>query len=462
MQFKTCSCDGGWYNKLKFESVGVNRMNATDRIADFSMIWKQVSQVFPYFDRQTIDWDMAYRVYLPRIMQAENEREFHLLLAEFMNLLGDGHTDYQFPKALLDANGYLPFAIRMVGEQYCVNEVHPEYAEHCGSVLREINGIPLSDLLQKVKKYSYHRDNYISRYRLHQILPFFLSTKGNIAGCSSGAFCFDLLAAKPETVVTVPTQSPEDYQAVETPKLDIRSYAGGILYIRLDDFQYSEAAAEIGAAIERMPGLKGVLLDLRENIGGMTKYGAQVAELFISGVFHGCKKHTRSMTGVGVSSASQLMLWSEKAREKWLLSGVTSREEIEESLRYVSNTHFDSYVDSYGTETHTARFSGPCVILSSRHTVSAAEDFIAMFRSSQRATVVGTETCGTTGTPLLQKLSCGGRIRVCSVGYRLLDDTEFIGCGIKPDVFCEPTVDEFQNGMDRVLAEGLRELREQS
>ena len=126
----------------------------------------------------------------------------------------------------------------------------------------------------------------------------------------------------------------------------------------------------------------------------------------------------------------------------------------------MTNTHYDRYVDTYGGVGHTAIFDGPCVILTSRQTVSAAEDFIAMFRTNQRATIVGTNTCGTTGTPLMQELSCGGWIRVCSVGYRLLDGTEFIGCGIKPDIYCEPSAEDFRQGYDSVLDRGMGVLKD--
>ncbi len=68
-------------------------MKTADHIADLSMIWKQTASVFPYFDRLDLDWDEAYVDALPYVMGAENEREFHLMLAEFMKLLGDGHTD---------------------------------------------------------------------------------------------------------------------------------------------------------------------------------------------------------------------------------------------------------------------------------------------------------------------------------------------------------------------------------
>lgn len=435
-------------------------MNTTDRIADLSMLWKQASMTFPYFDQRNIDWDRAYREYLPKVIDATTDTDFHLLLAEFMNLLGDGHTDYLLPKSLQDEIGYLPFTLRFTQDSYCIDAAISEYQAYAGSQVLSINGIPFMTLIQKVKRYGYHIGNYVSRYRLHQILPFLLKSTGNHAETSNGAFTFDLLPSKPDNLSSKALLIPVDFQQVDAGKLDIRLYED-ILYIKLDNFMYAKAVDEVRSAITRHSGVVGIIFDLRENIGGMTMHGAKIAELLISGEFHGCRKRTRSMTGIGLASASQIIQWSDEEIESHIAAGYSTREEIEESKSFITNTHYDKYVDTYGSEDHTALFSGPCVILTSRHTVSAAEDFIAMFRTNQRSTIIGTATCGTTGTPLMQKLSCGGWMRICSVGYRLMDGTEFIGCGINPDIICEISVDDFVNGYDYVLSKGLEYMRKQ-
>ena len=435
-------------------------MNTTDRIADLSMLWKQASITFPYFDQRNIDWDRAYREYLPKVIDATTDTDFHLLLAEFMNLLGDGHTDYLLPKSLQDQIGYLPFTLRFTQDSYCIDAAISEYQAYAGSQLPSINRIPFMTLIQEVKRYGYHIGNYVSRYRLHQILPFLLKSTGNHAETSNGEFTFDLLPSKPDNLSSKALLLPVDFQQVDAGKLDIRLYED-ILYIKLDNFMYGRAVDEIRSAITRHSGVVGIIFDLRENIGGMTMHGAKIAELLIPGEFHGCRKRTRSMTGIGLASASQIIQWSDEEIESHIAAGYSTREEIEESKRFITNTHYDKYVDSYGSEDHTALFSGPCVILTSRHTVSAAEDFIAMFRTNQRATIIGSATCGTTGTPLMQKLSCGGWMRICSVGYRLMDGTEFIGCGINPDIICEISVDDFVNGYDYVLSKGLEYMRKQ-
>lgn len=435
-------------------------MNTTDRIADLSMLWKQAAITFPYFDQRDIDWDRTYREYLPKVIDATTNKDFHLLLAEFMNLLGDGHTDYLLPKSLQDEIGYLPFTLRFTQDSYCIDATIPEYQAYAGSQVLSINGTPFIDLIQEVNRYCYHVGNYVSRYRLHQILPFLLKSTGNHAETSNGEFTFDLLPSKQDNLSSKVLMLPIDYQQVKVGKLDIRLY-DDILYIKLDNFMYGRAVDEVHSAITQNSGIAGIIFDLRENIGGMTMHGAKIAELLIPGKFHGCQKRTRSMTGVGLASASQIIQWSDEEIETHIAAGYSTREEIEESKSFITNTHYDKYADTYGSEDHTALFPGPCVILTSRHTVSAAEDFIAMFRTNQRATIIGTATCGTTGTPLMQKLSCGGWMRICSVGYRLMDGTEFIGCGIKPDIICEISADDFANGYDYVLSKGLEYMRKQ-
>lgn len=433
-------------------------MNITDRITDLSMLWKQASITFPYFDQRNIDWDRTYRDYLPQIIDAATEQEYHLLLAEFMNLLGDGHTDYLLPKALQNETGYLPFALRFIQDTYCIDAAIPEYQEYIGTQVLSINGVSFSKLIQEVKRYSYHIGNYVSRYRLHQILPILLRSTGNQIETSNGPFTFDLLPSKQDNLPAKALTLPVDFLPVNVGRLDIRLY-DEILYIRLDNFMYSRAVDEVRSALTQNPSIAGIIFDLRENIGGMTMHGAKIAELLISGEFHGCQKRTRSMTGIGLASASQIIQWSDEEIEHHIAADYSSREEIKESKSFITNTHYDKYIDTYGSKHHKAMFTGPCVILTSRHTVSAAEDFIAMFRTNQRAVIIGTETCGTTGTPLMQKLSCGGWMRICSVGYRLMDGTEFIGCGIKPDIFCEMSVDDFAKGYDYVLNEGLVYMR---
>ena len=204
---------------------------------------------------------------------------------------------------------------------------------------------------------------------------------------------------------------------------------GDVLQVRFDDLLSSRAKEIREKILEAKP--RAVILDIRENIGGMSKYGAEIAQLFLSGRFGGCKKWTRRMTGVGYAGSIQVLNMS--SDELATISGKEDRDEIEKSRRIANLADFEEYEDWWGDEDSPALFEGPVVVLTSCKTVSAAEDFVAFFKSTGRGTIVGTPTCGTTGTPLLKGLFCG-TLRVCSVGYQLRDGTEFLGRGIEPDI----------------------------
>lgn len=403
-------------------------MTLSEKIMDLSLIWKQAAIVFPYFDRLDFNWDEKYGEYLEKIMQTSTDREHYLLLAEFINLLHDGHSDLTFPKTLLDEIGYLPFSLLYGKGDHYVD----------GHRVVRINGKPMEEILDEAFRYRYHVGNYVPR--LGQFLPLLLNSPEILLETDAGKQQFALLRQRP----TVTRQE----------NVEFAEY-GDILYIRLPDFLRDRTVQIHEKLMECAP--RAVILDIRENIGGMTKYGGSIAELFIAGQFHGCHKRTRVIRGNDVGPASQIVRMRETELEGLIAKGFTTRDEIERSWKVYRNAYCEEYLDTYGTPGKAALFTGPCVLLTSRGTVSAAEDFAAFFRSNRRAVLIGTHTCGTTGTPLIQALSAGSA-RICTVGYRLADGTEFIGKGIQPDIEKESDAEDIRRGKDTVLEYALEYL----
>lgn len=300
-------------------------MNQADRLYDLSMIWAKVNEIFPYFERLDFDWNDLYHSYIPRVLEAADEREFHDLMTEFVSRLNDGHTKYIPP----------------------------------------------------------------AEYRK-----------------------------------TKPFVQPE------APSFAVSQ--DGVLTIKINEFlhdysntvrQYLQSNSNIGL----------VRIDVRDNIGGNTIYGAKVAELFISGEFHACKKWTRLQKGVDAAVASQTVNMRKETIQRYLEEGLMTQAEIQKNLRILAGTYYEEYTDHFGSAGNKALYHGPIEILISDKTMSAAEDFVAMFRSNHRAIIKGEATFGSTGSPYHINLRCGGRAQVVSVGYRLLDGTDFIGVGIQPD-----------------------------
>lgn len=89
------------------------------------------------------------------------------------------------------------------------------------------------------------------------------------------------------------------------------------------------------------------------------------------------------------------------------------------------------------------------IILTSSRTFSAAEDFVAAFKSLKRGLVVGEATGGSTGQPLLINLPGNGSARICTKRDQFADGDDFVGKGVLPDKEVKPTVGDFRKGLIR-------------
>lgn len=212
--------------------------------------------------------------------------------------------------------------------------------------------------------------------------------------------------------------------------------ADGVFTVKINDFMH-DYAGTVREYLEKYPEITKVCIDVRDNVGGNTIYGAKIAELFIPGEFHACQKWTRIQKGIDAAVASQTANMSEATIKRYLAEGLMTEEGVQKDAKIRTGTYYETYIDSFGAPGNKALFQGPVELLTSRRTISAAEDFVAMFKSNRRATIIGEPTFGSTGSPCLFQLRCGGRAQVVSVGYRLLDGTEFINVGIQPDVCTE-------------------------
>ena len=422
-------------------------MEVYDKIADLALLWRRAGEIFPRFADVACNWEEAFYQFLPRLMRAD-DRQTHLLFAEFLNLLGDGHTDYQFPRAFLREYGFAPFSLGFCADAYFLNGVSPEYGAFLGAAVEAVDGRPFSEFLNEAAKYSYHVGSFLPEYRLNALLPLLLRGQTHEMITSKGSFSFRLLPERPELLL-----------ARKRRAFEIRQLGNGILYVNLPDFLHADAAVKVRTALEETTP-DGLILDIRDNIGGMTLFGAQVVELLISGAFSGCRKQTRIMEGVDLAGASQILLESPEEQAREIAAGLYTRAQMEDARKRMAGSYTRFYLDHFGKEGQQALFSGPCAVLTSRRTVSAAEDFLAMLRCNHRAAVIGAPTCGTTGTPMLLKLRCGGSARICSVGYQLLDGTAFLGLGIQPDIPIEPTPEDILTGKDPVLDAAVSQLTE--
>ena len=415
-------------------------MDMATKVLDLSQCYHSLSTVFPYFHRLDFDPEAWYSECVRRAVTAQDEKHYHLAMITFLNRFGDGHTDYRPPRAWMDRIGHLPFQLDTFSDGYY----------RAGERVLAIDGVTPEAWTEQMRDILPSREGFIYPESFQRYLPLFLPEGKHVLTTTAGEAVFQLSPERAKPTGFRPEASLPYVTLREGPCL--RRYAEDILYIRLDHFLMDWAQA-IREALTEYRHWRGVILDIRENIGGMTLYAARVAELFLNGEFSACRKWTRLTRGIDLASASQM---ANMTAEK--LKKLGADKENRQCLDTLSRRNFEEYTDSFGTSGQKAVYSGPLVLLTGSSTISAAEDFTAMFRSNGRAWLLGMPTRGTTGTPLTQALPGGGALRVVSVGYRLLDGTDFIGKGIACDEQCSPNPVAWYSGHDEALQRALEHL----
>jgi carboxyl-terminal processing protease len=166
----------------------------------------------------------------------------------------------------------------------------------------------------------------------------------------------------------------------------------GIGYIRVASFQ-ERTVRDLEEAIHDLQkkGMGGLILDLRNNPGGLLNQAVQVADLFL---------------------------------EKGKLIVYTEGRARNQNLRFV---------DERETPYHF-----PMVILINSGSASASEIVAGALQSHKRAVVVGTNTFGKGSVQTVIPLNDGSGLRLTTAKYFTPDKRSIHGTGIAPDIVVEP------------------------
>lgn len=183
-------------------------------------------------------------------------------------------------------------------------------------------------------------------------------------------------------------------------------------YLRLLEFS-EEASSDVSRSVAGLveAGATALLLDLRENGGGLLDEGVAVASVFLS-------------------------------------DGIVAMEERRGSLAPLSVTP------------QARRFSGPVVVLVSHFTASASE-VVAGALQDAGATLIGERTFGKATVQTIYPLRGGWGLRLTTARYYTRRGRRIDAQGLRPDVIVPMDVDLIQGPRDVQLKEATTALRTQ-
>lgn len=210
-----------------------------------------------------------------------------------------------------------------------------------------------------------------------------------------------LMRGKPGTKVTVTIRRPGEErfryftlprEIIKVTSVTAKRLVGDVGYIRLKQFQsgtHAELLEQVGKLREKGP-LQGVLLDLRNNPGGLVNEASEVADEFLS---RGTIYSTR---------------------------------------------HRGQIVDEVRASPLGALERGPVVILVNEYSASAAELLAGALQDNGRAVVVGTRTFGKGSVQTILDLPGGAGLKLTTMRYYTPRGRSIQAHGIEPNLRVEP------------------------
>lgn len=189
----------------------------------------------------------------------------------------------------------------------------------------------------------------------------------------------------------------------------------GVGYIRIPSFEGEDWGAEIDPVLEALAGVRGIVLDIRCNTGGIDGTARTVAQRFVD------------------------------------------REGVAEYVAYRSGPGHEDFGPPIPVTVSPAgrRFTGPVVLLTDRGIFSAAEQFVLFMRLAAHLTIVGDTTAGASGRPITRELPNGWSYRLSTWVSYTASHEAYEGIGLPPDVVVRPLPGDAGRGIDRVLEAAL-------
>jgi carboxyl-terminal processing protease len=177
----------------------------------------------------------------------------------------------------------------------------------------------------------------------------------------------------------------------------VENLPGDIGYIRLDSFISHKANDEMRDALKKVSGDKGLILDLRNNPGGLLSNAIEIANMFLD---HGV---------------------------------------------IVSTVDADGYKQSTVASHHPVSMQ-PMVVLINGGSASASEILSGALHDNHRAQLIGQKSFGKGLVQSINKLEDGSGINITIARYLTPNDTDINKTGIKPDVAVDIKDDDLKAG----------------
>jgi carboxyl-terminal processing protease len=433
-------------------------MTNEDKIFGLTKFYSEAAYNFAYFDKTNINWDSAYRAFIPRVLATKNKWEYIKELERFCALLKDGHTNiYRSFDVVMYNNAYFQILFKKLGDRIIVSDVPKGKVGEVpvGSEVLKVEGIPVKTFIEQ------NILPYISASTEHQRwndalaeLPFYYITDSTKT--------LALSIRKPDnSIVDVNTLGYSlskradwvNFKRVPFKRFEYKMLENSIAYINIKTFDDDSIVHDFKKILPELYKAKSIIIDIRENGGGNSSIGGEVLKYFTDKkMIYGSKWRTREhRASYKAWGAFMKELKPEDAKDEWKnRSYKTAKGEF----------WYEGDTMTVENDIKDPKLNQPLIVLFGNKTASAAEDFLIFLSDLKgRATTIGEPSYGSTGQPLSFELPGQIRARICTKRDTYPDGRDFVGVGVKPDILVTPTVKDVIENEDIVLKKALSFLQ---
>lgn len=374
--------------------------------------WNIIEYWFPYRDVVPDDWDKVLMDSLPKVALTKSAEAYQLAMMELIARVHDTHANLWSSIAVRPPTGtcQLPVNVRFIEGVPVISGYVGQVGETSGlkpgDVITELDGVAVAKLMDRWKPY-YAASNEPTRLRDIAMQM----TRGDCGKTTIGVKRND--AAMEISAERVSSKDlPRSSFTHDLPGETFRLLSKDVAYLKLSSVKLDQAAKYIESAA----GTKGLIVDIRN-------YPSEFV----------------------VFALGSLLV-----------------EQKTDFVRFtrgdLSNPGAFYWGPPFALEPKEPHYPGKIVILVDELSQSQAEYTTMAFRSSPRATVIGSTTAGADGNVSPIPLPGGFRSMISGIGVFYPDKKPTQRIGIIPNREVKPTIAGIRAGRDEVVEAAIREI----
>ena len=408
-----------------------------ERIIILSDVWRNVRDNFAFPEHfASTNPDSLFEAFVPKVLNADSEKEFANLMTEFLAKFKDGHTRFFAPTS----SGTIPIKFTGIEGKAIVKNIGKTFAKEIpiGSQLIKIDGTPIEEYLSKIV-YPYvaaPNEDWLFRKSLESFL------EGDITSEVTLEFRTPKGKNKSITFHRVNSNGIDscDWAKQEDNRVAyVECLPNNISYMKMAIFTNPQETQKVFFDnLHLFQSCNGLIFDIRGNRGGSDEGWDPIFDY----VAPNDVDKQSSFTAKCRVANSAFQEYGDQIPQLKSFADGTAMEPVR------SGSYFSQIPDSL-------KIKCPIILLIDGYTGSAAEDFAVTMKNLGLAKLVGTHTVGVISHPRYFDLPKGYSYGLSTWAFTNPDGASLIDNGIIPDIEVEYTVDDFIKGNDPQLDKAL-------